>query len=207
MRSMTFVISVVFFAGCHAPAPSIDALTPTTVTRVPAPATGSVGAAGGYYQSPASSAAPGGQTPLVPSMQRPMSTSGAAAPQELPGGVPPTILGESDPLPSNNESSSRVSLASFQSGAPSSDTGAARSGLSDNSDIVPLPQGTQDAASGLKLKGMPVNDATQVGAEPTAGIPSGSYQPPSFLRIMSPKTKPTDEANVSVPSGSWQTRQ
>ena len=55
-RLAALLTLVTLMAGCRAPMPSFDVLAPYGTTRVPPPATGTMGTPDTYYQAPASPA-------------------------------------------------------------------------------------------------------------------------------------------------------
>lgn len=238
-RGLAVVLLLGMCAGCRAPAPSLGCMTPYMKSTVPPPRTGAVGSGGMYYAPPASGAA-GSMSAAPPAAPPPGATSAPTA----PGGGAPVFTAPSQPLTppksfmgasTGSLDASHVSLASFQAGRPdeigiapegaeetSATTGQAR--VSNTATDAAGAAGTASSNT-LKLRGMPVNDATEPAALPGSGsgsepkeIPSAAGaangNSPSFLKFINPRTgnssgstgTPTQPPASTSVAGTWQSR-
>ncbi len=228
------VAAVILLCGCRAPAPSFNAFAPFGSSRVPPPPTSVYQHSGQYYQAPASGQALPNQN--TGTTVAPNSGSAPASLQPPPANlVSPPALGAIAPVGSlpgfvgvGNSPGGSVAPASYQ--APV----AVRSHVANGPGAAVLPPSTTasspppgpasnaakpatpSSSSKLKLKGMPVNDATQIDRPAAQVMPPGapveiSQLPPasgnrvsSLLHIVRPNG--AFATNGSTATGRWQPR-
>jgi hypothetical protein len=185
-RFVAALLALVCVAGCHAPKPSFDLLTPFGTTRVPPPGTTNYSARNGsYYKSGPSTQAPAGAVPSTGLPATPNTTAPGTVPQRTQQTAVPssqTLAGEA--IWRSPNSKSTVANAAYN--APL--TAATNLQTPVGTGVI----GTTSAASpsGPKLNGMAVNDATK-----TAGLMEPNrFQPASDAKELAQLPKPTGNA-------------
>ncbi len=198
-------------AGCRAPTPSMNVFAPYGSATVPPPPTGTLGNGAGYYSSPTT---PPNAPATPPATALPPAGAGYGAIPSTASGTATLASAMGEPTPATRAYG--VAQASYQ---PGSTSGTGLSGIA-----APGTSGAVDSAdespSTLRIKGMPVNDAT-VPAEPQAGsasanptdlatLPAANASSPSLLRIISSRsstgTVPANASPTPPSTGNWQTR-
>lgn len=203
-RSAAIVVICVSFMGCRAPKPSMNVFAPYGSSRVPPPATGSMTNPNAYYQPP--NGAPPAQAPT----QTPAgATTAPSLGSPVPAGSTPGFLGASqEPTPA--DPSQPVALAAFEVEATDDGSTHANAATAEG-ELEPLPAQSISANTGstLNLRGMPVNDATNVGdprgtseqEEQAVVAKSETARSPSLLKIINRRS-----ASTETRDSAWETR-
>lgn len=198
-RMAVSMLMLLMGVGCRAPMPTFNPLAPYGSTRVPPPSTGSLQAPTSYY-NPSSQPASGTVSP--PTLTAPPRTGFQASP---PTGNASGAAATSSPNQSVTLASHEMPVATAAVVQPSGSVST--SGASSN-------------ANTLRLRGMPVNDATRP-QEPAPFVPSGQMldisqlpDPPTTIRLpQGGSSAPMSGGATSSTSGlpasataAWQTR-
>jgi hypothetical protein len=189
-RFFASLLTILCLAGCRAPKPSFDVLSPLGPTRVPPPGTTNYSAKGTYYNSnPPASTAPGGAVP---------STGLPATPATMPPGTSPqralqTATSQNRYLasdgawrsPNRQTTAGLDQLMQVMPGSPT-DSRSVVMPAAYNADVMSTgarqaPVGTGVSANAgqvasksvLMLKGLPVTDTRQ----PVATAEPARFQP------------------------------
>jgi len=217
MKRMDRLLLLVLVAalGCRAPMPAFNPLAPYGSTRVPPPATGNVNQPNSYY-SPTGQPASG-----QPTLTTPPRTGYPANPPGNGWSAQPS------PPTTTTASASQTTLPSA-SVVPAPASGVALASYP--AAVVPPPEkpsssapvtmnSTSSDAAALRLRGMPVNDATR--QEPQPFLPSGQViditelpDPPPPIRLPGGGAANPAGTTSSVPAdappavvgSTWQTR-
>ena len=168
--SFALLTAAALLCGCNNSQQTLNPWAPYGSCRVPAPATNQAGAGGVYYQS----ANP--PRTAVPTIRASSGTPAASAPQQsnaaqvvTSGAWLPTS--DQPAAPANADSTVAPVTFNATTNAATSEQGTTTSGGS--------------ASSTLRLKGMPVNDATQAAqpAEPAPFTPATQATPLSQVPV------------------------
>jgi hypothetical protein len=178
MRGLAVTCAVaLLLCGCRAPMPSMNLLAPYGTPRIPPPATGAYGAPKTYYQPPQG---PPATAPAVGTGLR-SERSPAGGWTNADSTAPASRVAQSTSAPARTADDGGVRPASFeslvpvnraieptdlprQSSAPKLLSASAERVHEEGMRAVPQIRIPNDAdaagSSGMRLKGMPVNDAT-----------------------------------------------
>ncbi len=196
-RFFALISCALLLVGCRAPTPSMNVFAPYGSATVPPPGTGAIGGSGNYYAPPTPPAnVPGQAVPSQPGVSPPVATPGYGAVTSPAATDASQLAMSGEPTPAVRPST--VAQASYQPGS------------------------TAAPSSTLRIKSMPVSDATAT-AEPqqftpeSAPIniadlpPAGANQVPSLLRILNSRSSTNEPtpATTTPPTpstGTWTTR-